>query len=108
MKIKDWKRFRDNFIIEKYKDGITGLSIKEITIRLGIEEYLVKNILKKKHRLRLPKKKAEPKKKIGIKPKEKPMCDKRVNQSERRNLLWLILEGKNKEASELSMLMYFR
>ena len=108
MKIKDWKRFRDNFIIEKYKDGITGLSIKEITIRLGIEEYLVKNILKEKYRLGLPKKEEEPKKKPGIKPKEKPIRDKRVNQSECRNLLRLILKEKNKEASELSMLMYFR
>lgn len=103
MDIKDWKIARDKYVIEKYQGGL-GYTPKEIAGKLGMDENLVRQILDLKGHIEL--KKIEPK----IKSKSIPKLDHHlaVSYNRRKDLMWLIMEGKNKEASALSISMYFK
>ncbi len=105
MDIKDWKIARDKNVIEKYQGGL-GYTPKEIAGKLGIDENLVRQILNKKGHVEPLK--IKPKIIPEIKPIPKSNYHLAVSYNRRKDLMWLIMQDKNKEASALSLLMYFK
>ena len=111
MDSKEWKKFRDKWVIGLYKDGV-GISIKEISFRLALDENLIRRILKDAGKLNplIPKiKESKKSEKNPMNPgRFQPSRSLMVTHKQRKTLLSLIKKGEYKEASKLSFAIYFR